>query len=248
MLIWHRVGYIPYLGLTKSSYRRERNHLGVNTVLFFFQWSQRSRSKTFLFFDKCSCVSDQIIIWKYSFSSRRRNWSTCRERKAWSKKENFQKHPPKNYLWAKTKSEVWGKCCYHFTALVVLGFSAPHGPSKTRGSWGESWQNRGRMGQTSACRPDHKIKAEPTARKRWKFIELTDRNLVHEKNSPTKWPSIVHSLTVQSNEAVRRISQFHISTGSMLKSDKQKRTVKRKSSRKGENGSERLTKRLINKK
>ena len=247
MLIWHRVGYIPYLGLTKSSYRRERNHLGVNTVLFL-QWSQRSRSKTFLFFDKCSCVSDQIIIWKYSFSSRRRNWSTCRERKAWSKKENFQKHPPKNYLWAKTKSEVWGKCCYHFTALVVLGFSAPHGPSKTRGSWGESWQNRGRMGQTSACRPDHKIKAEPTARKRWKFIELTDRNLVHENNSPTKWPSIVHSLTVQSNEAVRRISQFHISTGSMLKSDKQKRTVKRKSSRKGENGSERLTKRLINKK
>ena len=134
------------------------------------------------------------------------------------------------------------------TALQVLAFSAPHGPSKTRGSWGESWQNRGRMGQASACRPDHKIKAGPTARKRWKFTELTGRNLVHEHNSPTKWPSIVHSLTVQSNEAVRRISQFHISTGSMLKSGKQKRAVKRKSSRKGEKGSERLTKRLINKK
>ena len=34
----------------------------------------------------------------------------------------------------------------------------------------------------------------------------------------------------------------------MLKSGKQKRAVKRKSSRKGEKGSERLTKRLINKK
>ena len=132
------------------------------------------------------------------------------------------------------------------TTLLVLGFSAPNGPSKTRGSWGESWQNRGRMGQASACRPDHKIKAGPTVPKRWKFIELTDRNLVSENNSPTKWPSIVHSLTVQSKEAVRRISQFHISTGSMLKSNNQKRAVKRKSSRKGEKGSERLTKRLTN--
>ena len=35
--------------------------------------------------------------------------------------------------------------------------------TKTRGSWGESWQNCERIGQASACRPDHKIKAGPTA-------------------------------------------------------------------------------------
>lgn len=145
MLIWHWVGYVPYLGLTKSSYR-EKNHLGVNTVLL--QRSQRSRSKTFLFFDKCSRVSDQIIIWKYSFSSRRGNWSTWRERKAWSKKENLQTPPPKNDLWAKTKSEVWSKCCYHFTALLVLGFSAPTAHQRREGhgeSLGETVREWGRL-------------------------------------------------------------------------------------------------------
>ena len=34
---------------------------------------------------------------------------------------------------------------------------------------------------------------------------------------PTKCPSIVQSLTVQSRDAVKRISQFQISTGSILK-------------------------------
>ena len=207
----------------------------------------KSERDVFVFWQVFACFGSNYHLEVFAFKQKGK-LEYLTGKRGLKQKRKLTKHPPKNYLWTKTKSEVWGKCCYHFTALLVLGFSAPHGPSKTRGSWEESWQNRGRMGQTSACRPDHKIKAEPTARKRRKFIELTDRNLVHENNSPTKWPSIVHSLTVQSNEAVRRISQFHISTGSMLKSDKQKRAVKRNSSRKGENGSGRLTKRLINKK
>ena len=37
------------------------------------------------------------------------------------------------------------------------------------------------------------------------------------RDIPTKCPSIVQSLTVQSRDAVKRISQFQISTGSILK-------------------------------
>lgn len=205
---------------------------------FFFLWSQQSWNKTFLFFDKCSRVSDQIIIWSIRFQAEGEIGVPHGKERLEAKKKTYKNLHQKMIPGLKRNR----RC----EANAVS--TAPHGPSKTRGSWGESWQNRGRMGQALGCRPDHKIKAGPTARKRWKFIELTDRNLVHENNSPTKWPSIVHSLTVQSNEAVRRISQFHISTGSMLKGDKQMRTVKRKSSRKGNNGSGRLTKRLINKK
>ena len=246
MLIWHRVGYVPYLGLTKSSYRRERNHLGVYTVLFSVV-TAKSKQDVFVFwqvFATCFGSNYHFKWWSIRFQAEGEIGVPDGKERLEAKKKTYKNLHQKMISGLKRNR----KCKASSGTTSSARIQCPHGPSKTRGSWGESWQNRGRMGQASACRPDHKIKAAPTARKRWKFIQLTDRNLVHENNSPTKWPSIVHSLTVQSNEAVRRISQFHISTGSMLKSDKQKRTVKRKSSRKGENGSEWLTKRLINKK
>ena len=45
--------------------------------------------------------------------------------------------------------------------LLVLGFSAPQ--KQRREDHGESLGKTERIGQASACRPDHKIKAGPTA-------------------------------------------------------------------------------------